>query len=219
MTGIYRIKNINNGKSYIGQSKNIYRRWKQHTSGLNSKSDETIIRKAFVKYGLFQQVSREGEYGSFRFEIIEECNNNVLLEREYLFINQEKPEYNLMLLPPNQLLCFNSKRKQHCGKYFIQYHNYDKEKHFPGITEENLNSHISDSVHYISTRKNIAAYLDGANVVLIIGITVNKKKKYYIWTRTSVDELDYIEEEDLPYNIIGFQDYIKPVCLNDMGVN
>ena len=63
MTGIYRIKNINNGKSYIGQSKNIYRRWKQHTSGLNSKSDETIIRKAFVKYGLFQQVSREGEYG------------------------------------------------------------------------------------------------------------------------------------------------------------
>ena len=66
MTGIYRITNITNGKSYIGQSKNIFRRWKQHTSGLNPESDETIIRKAFVKYGLLQQVSRKGEYGNFR---------------------------------------------------------------------------------------------------------------------------------------------------------
>ncbi|MBP7735491.1 MAG: GIY-YIG nuclease family protein [Spirochaetes bacterium] len=214
MNGVYRIVNIKNGKSYIGQSKDIYRRWKQHTSALTVYSNETILRKAFVKYGMLQQVFKEGQYGCFRFEIIEECSPNELLEREYYYIDLEKPAYNLMFLPPNELVKLDSKRRKHAGKYYIQYHNYDVEKHFPGIDENNLGIPISDISHYISSRKNLAAYLDGANVVLVIGISINNNKLYYIWTRTNVDDLEFIKEENNSYNIIGFQEFIKPVCLN-----
>ncbi|MBN2352570.1 MAG: GIY-YIG nuclease family protein [Spirochaetales bacterium] len=216
LTGIYRIKNLKNGKRYIGQSKNIYQRWKQHTSALTLESDETVLRRAFAKYGLFRQVSKEGRFGNFLFEIIEECLPDLLLDREYFYIKREKPEYNLMLLPPNRLLNLKSQNKQHFGEYYLQYHNYDNEKHFPGDIEKYLNEPVANLSHYISTRKALAANLDGANVILVFGISINKKKKYYIWTRTSVDELNFIEDEFLSYNIIGFQEYIKPVCLNSI---
>ena len=128
MTGVYKITNLNNQKKYIGQSKDIFRRWKSHTSALNNNSDETIVRMAFAKYGLRQQVSSEGIYSNFKFEIIEECLKEKLLEREYYFIAKEKPEYNIMCAPPNELFIKKYKRTKNAGKYFIQYHNFDREQ-------------------------------------------------------------------------------------------
>ena len=68
-TGIYKITNCRNGKSYVGQSKNISLRWKSHTQALSDDSGESIVRTAFAKYGLRRQVSRPGVYGAFKFEI------------------------------------------------------------------------------------------------------------------------------------------------------
>lgn len=76
--GIYKITNKVNQKSYIGQSKNIERRWQQHLyEAKNSKQIQYTytIHKAFQKYGI----------ENFSFEILELTDK--LDEREVYWIN------------------------------------------------------------------------------------------------------------------------------------
>lgn len=75
MIGIYKITNQVNGKSYIGQSINIQQRWKQHRTNAMVR-DETLY-KAFQKYGIEH----------FSFEIIEECSEQLLDDREQYYIS------------------------------------------------------------------------------------------------------------------------------------
>lgn len=78
VSGIYSITNIQNGKLYVGSSNNIERRWKEHKSMLNcNKHHSTHLQNAWNKYG----------ETNFLFEIIEECNTNILLEREQYYID------------------------------------------------------------------------------------------------------------------------------------
>lgn len=76
MIGIYKITNKINGKSYIGQSNNIERRFQEHqTKGSISRIPLDI---AIKKYG------KE----NFSYEIIEECDISKLNEREAYWIQQ-----------------------------------------------------------------------------------------------------------------------------------
>ena len=86
ITGIYKITNKINGKSYIGQSVFIERRWKDEKSAaFNSLDNEYNCSrsKAFRKYGL----------DNFIFEVIEECDKNKLNEREIYWINYYNSYY------------------------------------------------------------------------------------------------------------------------------
>lgn len=75
MIGIYKITKISNGKSYIGQSNNIERRFKEHQQkGASSKIPLDI---AIQKYGIH----------AFTYEILEECSLDKLNEREKYWIN------------------------------------------------------------------------------------------------------------------------------------
>lgn len=91
MIGIYCIKNLINGKVYIGQSKDIEKRWKEHRLRLKSKR-KSAIKDAFIKYGI----------NNFSFNIIEECKIEELNEKEIYYIsfydstNKEKG-YNLTI--------------------------------------------------------------------------------------------------------------------------
>lgn len=73
MTGIYKITNKINGKSYIGQSINIEHRWYRHIH-------------EFVPYPLHRAIEKYGEE-SFDFSVLEECNVDSLDEREKYWIN------------------------------------------------------------------------------------------------------------------------------------
>lgn len=80
MIGIYKITNTINGKSYIGQSVDIYRRWKREkedSNNINSRSYDYPLMKAFRKYGI----------ENFNFEIIEECKIEELNENEIYWID------------------------------------------------------------------------------------------------------------------------------------
>ena len=80
MCGIYKIENLINGKKYIGQSVDIQYRFSNHKSeSFNPKSNayNTAIHRAIRKYGL----------ENFSFEVIEECEQEVLKEREKYWIS------------------------------------------------------------------------------------------------------------------------------------
>ena len=67
MIGIYKITKKENGKSYIGQSNDIERRFSEHKTKI-----DIPIEIAIKKYGA----------DAFDFEVIEECETSQLNERE-----------------------------------------------------------------------------------------------------------------------------------------
>ena len=75
MIGIYKITNKLNGKSYIGQSTDIERRWREHH--YRYWNNDNVIYMAFRKYGI----------ENFDFSIIEECSTQELNLREEYWIN------------------------------------------------------------------------------------------------------------------------------------
>ena len=72
MIGIYKITNQVNGKVYIGQSVKIKSRWAQHKREVNSGNSNTLLYNAMRKHGI----------ENFTFEVIEECSQKQLNERE-----------------------------------------------------------------------------------------------------------------------------------------
>ena len=72
--GIYKITNKINGKCYIGQSKDIIKRWKTEYKWYHINKH---LQAAFNKYG----------FENFDFEIIEECEPGLLNEREQFWIS------------------------------------------------------------------------------------------------------------------------------------
>ena len=86
-TGIYKITNIVNNNAYIGKSLNIEERFKTHRQRAFSrhcKEYDKALYRAFRKYGL----------NNFRFEILEECSNESLNEREIYYIAKYDTYYN-----------------------------------------------------------------------------------------------------------------------------
>lgn len=78
ISGIYKITNQINGKIYIGQSNDIYRRWKEEKFYKGHCNNP--LKRAFNKYGL----------ENFDFEIIEECSIEELDEKEIYYISLYK---------------------------------------------------------------------------------------------------------------------------------
>ena len=85
MIGIYRIKNLKNKKCYYGSSKNIEKRWRTHSNNLkNGKHHNAHLQRSWDKYG----------EDNFVFELVEECNETILLELEQKYLDLN-PEFNI----------------------------------------------------------------------------------------------------------------------------
>lgn len=85
--GIYKITNKIDGKSYIGQSRNIEKRWQAHRTKSfqeNDHSYNTPFYRAIRKYGI----------DNFTFEIIEECKISELNEKEKYWIQKYDTFFN-----------------------------------------------------------------------------------------------------------------------------
>lgn len=81
MVGIYKITNNINGKCYIGQSRDIQKRWTSHKNvpfNPNYQEYDYPLYKAIRKYGL----------ENFSFEVLEECLIEELNEKENFWIDK-----------------------------------------------------------------------------------------------------------------------------------
>ena len=87
-SGIYRWVHIESGKSYIGSSVNLSIRLSQYYNynHISDPKHNMTIYKALLRYG----------YATFRLEILEFCTLEKLMEREQFYIDNYKPEYNIL---------------------------------------------------------------------------------------------------------------------------
>lgn len=85
-SGIYQIRNLSDGKRYIGSAVSIARRFRQHRCALR-KGTRTNARllNAWNKYG----------EKSFVFEVLVRCSAEDLVFYEQICIDELSPEYNI----------------------------------------------------------------------------------------------------------------------------
>lgn len=83
-SGIYQLRNIRNGKVYIGQSKNMSYRKTCHFRSLKDNNHyNQYLQRSFNKYG----------HDSFVFEVLEYCKEDELNEKERHWIEVKESEY------------------------------------------------------------------------------------------------------------------------------
>lgn len=81
ISGVYSIKNNITNLEYIGSSKNIEKRWKEHLWMLESRKHHSKkLQNAWNKHGK----------DNFTFSIIEECELELLLETEQFWIDKKQ---------------------------------------------------------------------------------------------------------------------------------
>jgi group I intron endonuclease len=85
-SGIYKITNITNDNFYIGSSSDLLRRKKQHKYDLNlNKHHSKYLQRAWNKYG--------GD--NFKFEVLEYCPIENMLNIEQRYLSTLEPVYNV----------------------------------------------------------------------------------------------------------------------------
>lgn len=79
LCGIYLVTCVPNGRRYVGQSTNIYSRWRGHLCSMrNRHGKNTLMENCFHKYG----------EDSFVFEILELCDEDELVRCEEHWISK-----------------------------------------------------------------------------------------------------------------------------------
>jgi len=87
-SGVYRWLNLLTGKSYIGSSVNLSKRFYAYFNlrHLEKRKKNSIIYSSLLKNG----------YSNFKLEILEYCNSSILRDRENFYIQILDPEYNIL---------------------------------------------------------------------------------------------------------------------------
>ena len=84
--GIYQIRNLINGKLYIGSAVDFSMRWSKHRSDLTKRSHHSIyLQRAWNKHGA----------DAFVFEVLLYCDPENCLFYEQVALDHYKPEYNI----------------------------------------------------------------------------------------------------------------------------
>lgn len=93
-TGIYEIRNIINGKRYVGSAVNFGNRWRVHAQSLiRGDHHSPALQRAWRMYGP----------GAFHFNKLLACSKDNLLMYEQIMLDAMKPEYNIAKVAGSQL--------------------------------------------------------------------------------------------------------------------
>lgn len=147
-SGVYLITNAITGAKYVGQSTNIERRIIEHKTPNSSKSTKS---KRFI-----DDIERFG-ISNFRFDILEECSPDQLLERERYWIAKLQPEYNTVGKPVSSETA--EKIRKSCKAYWSTLSDEQKQK----IISRNLKGPRPGHIVSAETRRKIRARLTGTS--------------------------------------------------------
>ena len=168
MIGIYKIYNNLDNKVYIGQTKNLEKRFSQHIDHLRrNKHFNNHLQNAYNKYG--EDV--------FQYSILEVCSESDLTLRENYWINYYGglKSDNLYNLKGGEDVYYFSKEirlkisKNNKGKHF-KYNNGMYQKHHSIESKKKISNHINNKGknnpmygkhHSVSTRQKISKCLKG----------------------------------------------------------
>ena len=132
-SGIYCIKNIFNNKKYIGGSRNIYIRIRDHINKLINNSHRNChLQNSFNTYGL----------NAFTFFIVEKCNYKKIEKNEQKWIDffdttDRNLGYNIRPTSDNRILSEETKLKisvANKGRKFSKEHIYNLSKSHIGVS-------------------------------------------------------------------------------------
>lgn len=201
MPFIYKITNNINGKCYIGKTLNsIEERWKEHLYDYQKlRCKDRPLYRAFNKYGI----------ENFSIEQVEECEENVLSEREQYWIKY----YNSYHYGYNATLGGD-------GKQYIDYdlvvEAYLRLKNQKMVAKE-LNICV-DTIRKILRLRNISI-ITSQEISRNRGIKVDmfSLQQDYIRTFSSLGEavrfvLRDFDEKKIKKNLSGAGSHIKEVC-------
>lgn len=89
-SGVYRWTNLLNGKSYIGSSVDLLRRFYQYFNlkYLSDSKNKMLIYRALLEY----------KHDNFSLEILEYCEPDKCIEREQYYLDNYKHEYNTLTI-------------------------------------------------------------------------------------------------------------------------
>lgn len=149
MIGIYKISNNINGKVYIGKSKNIDKRFKQHIK------DSRRVNDRRGKTSMYKD-AREIGWDNFSLEVIENCIPESLDDREFYWIGVYLDKGNCYNVAQSQLkrledpIYYQQKKselKKATDKMKKRVNQYDKEGNlvgtFDGVREASRITGIS----------------------------------------------------------------------------
>lgn len=146
--GIYSIENVVNHKKYIGQSINIKSRWCKHKVDLNNGShDNDYLQKSWNKYG----------ENNFEFEILEECSEEELNEKERYYIDL----YNTMNRDYGYNLKSGGQDKNYVTEYVKNKISESNKKYYEEHPEARIKSSISAYKQW--SNPEIKAKISGVN--------------------------------------------------------
>jgi len=110
-SGIYKIVNITNNKIYVGSSKYLKARKTGHFGQLRRNQHKNIhLQSSYNKHGK----------DCFRFEILEECSIQNLMDREQYWIDTLKPQYNILKIAGSSRGELYKHDKERCFKVSIK---------------------------------------------------------------------------------------------------
>lgn len=158
-SGIYQIRNLVNGKVYVGSAVDLKHRWQLHIQQLRENRHHSIkLQRAFNKYG----------EDNFIFEVIELIEDkSTLLQREQFFMNKfnvVNEGYNICPIAGSSL---GVKRSEECkrkigaihkGKIMSKEFREQVRQRFKGIPlSEKHKQHIKEAKQFIkeSTREKL----------------------------------------------------------------
>lgn len=110
MIGIYCIKNTVNGKCYVGSSRAVGARIKQHLSDLvTGTHPNKFLQTDWIEYGC----------QNFSFVVLEKCDDLIRFEREQFYIDTLTSSYNICKIAGSNIGLKHSKEtKEKISKVF-----------------------------------------------------------------------------------------------------